>query len=105
MLAFETAFWRSNDVIRNEAIKQIMEVEKTIIVTMKTKRLHYLQSIYGIIRNTDPEANALKTETRLMFYIVVAVPIFFHGSETSRLTKVQTAHMKFLRSVKGYVIE
>jgi hypothetical protein len=55
-------------------------------------------------------ARTLKKETRkernLKFYKIMAVPVLLYGSETWTLRKrgwnrIQTAEMKYLRTVKG----
>jgi hypothetical protein len=46
--------------------------------------------------------NKTRKETQIRFYKAMVVPALTYGSETWAITTIETAEMKFLRSVAGY---
>lgn len=72
------------------------------------KKLHRFQYMCGTIRRTLK--GKVREETQLKFYKTMAVSTLMYGSETwvekaSYRNKIQSAEMRFLRSVKGYSLK
>jgi len=69
-----------------------------------TKKINRFQRICGTIRK---HLKNTRTDTQMKFYKVVARPTLLFGSETwvttkRKMTRLEAAEMRFLRSVKGY---
>lgn len=72
------------------------------------KKLHRFQYMCGTIRRTLK--GKVREDTQLKFYKTMAVPTLLYGSETwvdktSYRNNIQSAEMRFLRSVKGYSLK
>ena len=68
------------------------------------KKINRFQRICGTIRK---HLKKIRTDTQMKFYKVVARPSLLYSSETwvttkRDMTRLETAQMSFLRSVKGY---
>ncbi|KAF2890725.1 hypothetical protein ILUMI_15448, partial [Ignelater luminosus] len=60
LIATEMDFWRSSDIpridrVRNDTIKELMGVEKTIIDPIETKRLQWSGHLEKMDENTWPK--------------------------------------------------
>jgi hypothetical protein len=67
-------------------------------------KLHKFQNICGTIRRNLKRKT--RKDTQLKFYKTMAVPVLMYGSEAwtikkNYISRIQSAEMKFLRSVKG----
>ena len=101
---------RSKIVIEGETIEQVRDFNYlgSWLSHIESKdiedKMNKMNMMCGTIKRTLK--NKCRPETQLKFYKVMAVPVGLYASETWTLRKVdeqriQTAEMRFLRSVRG----